>query len=75
MAPKSGHSGLSRPPSRVHAVGEAVNRATALPYIGKRNILGGQAFIYEDLGEDELAELGEIRTPTVSDLFMAKVGG
>ncbi|MFT4768914.1 MAG: ABC-2 type transport system ATP-binding protein [Glaciecola sp.] len=59
----------------VHALGDAVNRAEQLPYIGKRNILGGKAYIFEGLGSQELAGLGEIRTPSVSDLFVAKVGG
>jgi ABC-2 type transport system ATP-binding protein len=59
----------------VHALGEAVNRAEQLPYIGKRNILGGKAFIFEGMAHAELAGLGELRTPSVSDLFVAKVGG
>ena len=59
----------------VHAVGEAVAKAEALPYIGKRNILGGKAYIYENMSPGELAGLGELRTPSVSDLFVAKVGG
>jgi ABC-2 type transport system ATP-binding protein len=59
----------------VHAVGEAANRAEQLPYIGKRNILGGKAFIFEGMSRGELAGLGELRTPSVSDLFVAKVGG
>jgi len=59
----------------VHAVGEAVARAAEIPHIGTRNILGGKVFIYEDVAPAELAGLGEQRTPSVSDLFMAKVGG
>ena len=58
----------------VHALGEAARRAEELPYIGKRSILGGSAFIFEDLAAAELEGLGELRTPSVSDLFMAKVG-
>lgn len=59
----------------VHALGDAVHRAEELPYIGKRNILGGKAFIFEGMGFGQLAGLGELRTPSVSDLFVAKVGG
>ncbi len=59
----------------VHAMGESVAKAEELEYIGKRNILGGHAFIFEGLGRAELAGLGELRTPSVSDLFVAKVGG
>ena len=59
----------------VHALGDAVQRAEEIPHIGKRNILGGKAFIYEGLTAGEAASLGERRTPSVSDLFVAKVGG
>lgn len=59
----------------VHALGEAVARAEALEYIGKRSILGGKAFIFESSASPDLASLGETRTPSVSDLFVAKVGG
>ncbi len=58
----------------VHAVGEAAARAQEIPHIGKRSILGGKAFIYEGIDRDVLAPLGELRTPSVSDLFVAKVG-
>jgi ABC-2 type transport system ATP-binding protein len=59
----------------VHAVGEAAVRAEAIPYLGKRSILGGKAFIYEGVERTLLEPLGELRTPSVSDLFVAKVGG
>jgi ABC-2 type transport system ATP-binding protein len=59
----------------LHAVGEAVARAEAIPHVGKRSILGGKAFIYEDVDRSLIAPLGECRTPAVADLFMAKVGG
>ncbi|MFK8041187.1 ABC transporter ATP-binding protein [Congregibacter sp.] len=59
----------------VHALGDAALRAAQMPYIGKRNILGGKAFIFEKANGSELAGLGDVRTPSVSDLFVAKVGG
>ncbi|WOJ96207.1 ABC transporter ATP-binding protein [Congregibacter brevis] len=59
----------------VHALGDAAVKAAQMPYIGKRNILGGKAFIFEKANGAELAGLGELRTPSVSDLFVAKVGG
>jgi len=59
----------------LHAVGDAVARAEAIPHVGKRSILGGKAFIYEDVDRSLIAPLGECRTPAVADLFMAKVGG
>ncbi len=59
----------------LHVVGEAAARAEAIPHIGARTILGGKAFIYENVDRELLAPLGELRTPSVSDLFVAKVGG
>lgn len=59
----------------LHAVGEFVAKAEAIPHVGSRSILGGKAFIYEGLERELLQSLGEIRTPSVSDLFVAKIGG
>lgn len=59
----------------VHALGEATAKAEALPYIGKRNVLGGKAYIFEGMDLTDLRGLGEVRTPSVSDLFVAKVEG
>ena len=59
----------------LHAVGEAVARAESIPHVGKRTILGGKALIYEGIAAESLAPLGEIHTPSVLDLFVAKVGG
>jgi ABC-2 type transport system ATP-binding protein len=59
----------------LHAVGESVAKAASIPHVGKRSILGGKAFIYEGIERESLASLGELRTPSVSDLFVAKVGG
>lgn len=57
----------------LHCVGEAVSRAEAIPHLGKRSILGGKAIIYEDIDRHLLTPLGECRTPSVSDLFVAKL--
>ena len=59
----------------LHAVGENLARAEQIPYVGKRSILGGKALIYEGVDRASLKALGELRTPSVSDLFVAKVGG
>ena len=59
----------------LHVVGDAVARAQAIPHIGSRTILGGKAMIYEGISRDILESLGELHTPSVSDLFVAKVGG
>jgi ABC-2 type transport system ATP-binding protein len=59
----------------LHAVGDNLARAEQIPYVGKRSILGGKALIYEGVDRASLKQLGELRTPSVSDLFVAKVGG
>ncbi len=59
----------------LHTVGDAVAKAEAIPHVGSRSILGGKAIIYEDTARELLQPLGELRTPSVSDLFIAKIGG
>lgn len=59
----------------LHVVGEAAARALEIPHIGKRSILGGKAIIYEGADRSSLDSLGELRSPSVSDLFVAKIGG
>jgi ABC-2 type transport system ATP-binding protein len=58
----------------LRAVGSAVSRAEAIPHVGQRPLLGGKAFIYQGIGREALAPLGELRTPSLADLFVAKVG-
>ena len=57
------------------ATGDGVSRAGEIPFIGRRSIPDGAAFIYRDIGADVLAPLGEVRTPSLSDLFVAVVTG
>jgi ABC-2 type transport system ATP-binding protein len=59
----------------LHAVGDAVAKAEGIPHVGARGILGGRAIIYEGIQRESLAPLGELRTPSVADLFVAKLGG
>ncbi len=59
----------------LHVVGEAVAKAEAIPHVGTRSILGGKAIIYEGIERELLETLGTLRTPSVSDLFVATVGG
>ena len=75
-----GHIVLNRPLAELeasfvelHCVGEALARAESIPHVGKRSILGGKAIIYEDIDRHLLTPLGECRTPSVSDLFVAKL--
>ena len=58
----------------VHVVGAAVEQAQGHRPISERSILGGKAMIFEDADRDALAQLGQLHTPSVSDLFIAKMG-
>ncbi|MDQ2076827.1 ABC transporter ATP-binding protein [Marinimicrobium sp. ABcell2] len=52
---------------------EQVAAAQALQPIHSRPILGGRAMIFEDVARAQLEPLGETRTPTLADLFVAKM--
>ena len=60
---------------QLNAVGEAAVKAEGIPHLGSQSILGGKAIIYEGIDRQSLAPLGELRTPSVSDLFVAIMGG
>jgi ABC-2 type transport system ATP-binding protein len=64
---------LSQRYYEVHAVGAAVQAAQALDPISERAILGGKAFIFEDADRASLQALGDVQTPSISDLFVAKM--
>lgn len=57
----------------VHVVGPAVEQAQQLNPISERSILGGKAMIFESVDRERLGELGQIHTPSVADLFIAKM--
>ena len=52
---------------------EKVDEARALQPISERSTLGGSVFIYENIAKEKLAALGPSRTPSVADLFVAKM--
>ncbi len=52
-----------------------VEAARSLKPFYEREIFGRVAMIFERRNESELAPLGETRTPTVADLFVALMGG
>ncbi len=52
-----------------------VDAARALKPFYEREIFGRVAMIFDRRSESELAPLGETRTPTVADLFVALMGG
>ena len=52
-----------------------VETARSLKPFYEREIFGRVAMIFDSRNESELASLGETRTPTVADLFVALMGG
>lgn len=60
---------------QLNAVGDAATKAQGIPHLGSHSILGGKAIIYEGIERESLAPLGELRTPSVADLFVAMMGG
>ena len=55
--------------------GENAERARRLAPIHEREVFGKKILMFEDVARDRLAGLGELRTPALADLFVAKVKG
>jgi ABC-2 type transport system ATP-binding protein len=60
---------------QVTANPEQARRARALTPFYEREIFGRVALFFEGRTRDELSEFGELRTPTIADLFVAKMQG
>jgi ABC-2 type transport system ATP-binding protein len=54
---------------------EGADQARALGPISTREIFGKQVMLFEGVDRERLAGLGEVHTPSVADLFVAKVRG
>jgi ABC-2 type transport system ATP-binding protein len=52
-----------------------VDAARALKPLSEQTLFGQHVFLFEDKNADELSKLGDIRTPGISDLFVAKMTG
>lgn len=52
---------------------DAVAAARALAPIYEQQIFGRSIFLFDSVERDRLAELGEVRTPSIADLFIAVV--
>jgi ABC-2 type transport system ATP-binding protein len=55
--------------------GESADRARGLNPIYERDVFGKKVMIFQGLDRERLRSLGEIHTPSVADLFVAKVKG
>jgi ABC-2 type transport system ATP-binding protein len=61
--------------SEVMVKPENAAAARALSPLHERQVFGRSIFIYDRADRERLAELGEVRTPSLADLFVAIVGG
>lgn len=57
------------------ASGENVDAARKFNPIHERDVFGKKVLMFEDVSRDSLRDMGEVRTPGVADLFVAKVKG
>ena len=57
------------------ATGEDADAARQLNPIYEREVFGKKVLMFEDVSRDRLQGMGEVRTPGVADLFVAKVKG
>jgi ABC-2 type transport system ATP-binding protein len=53
---------------------EQVAAARSLKPIHERQVLGGSVFLFERVDRQQLAAIGDVRTPRIADLFMAVIG-
>ncbi|MEO0367378.1 MAG: ABC transporter ATP-binding protein [Pseudomonadota bacterium] len=59
--------------TEVEVKADLIERAKSFNPISETRMLGGQLMIFENTPRDVLAELGSCRTPSVADLFVAKM--
>ena len=59
----------------VMSSGEEAIKARGLGPIAENEMFGKTVFIFEGVSRENLGGLGELRTPSVADLFVAKVKG
>jgi ABC-2 type transport system ATP-binding protein len=52
-----------------------MSAALALHPVARREVLGRQVFLYDGIDPSVLSPLGDVRTPSVADLFVAKLSG
>ena len=57
------------------ASGENADRARQLNPIFERDVFGKKVLTFEGINREQLTGLGELRTPDIADLFVAKVKG
>ena len=53
---------------------EKAAAARALKPVNERQVFGGSILLFDGVDRQQLAELGEVRTPSIADLFVAVMG-
>jgi ABC-2 type transport system ATP-binding protein len=61
--------------AQLYATPDRAEAARALKPLNERQLLGRCVFLYEDADQQALSALGEVRQPSVVDLFVAKMQG
>ncbi|MCH8248253.1 MAG: ABC transporter ATP-binding protein [Proteobacteria bacterium] len=59
--------------TEVAASGDAADRARGLGPIAENQMFGKSVMLFEGVNREQLQEFGELRTPSVADLFVAKI--
>src|SRR4051794_23997470 len=67
--------GLAERYAQVNVNPDQAVRAREMKPFYEREVFGRVAMFYEDRSPDELGALGEVRTPSIADLFVAKMQG
>lgn len=67
--------GLAERYAQVNVKPDQVERARGLQPFYQREVFGRVAMFFEGQPADALASLGDVRTPSISDLFVAKMQG
>jgi ABC-2 type transport system ATP-binding protein len=67
--------GLAERYAQVNVKPDQAARARELKPFYEREVFGRVAMFYEGRSPDELGSLGEVRTPSIADLFVAKMQG
>jgi len=67
--------GLAERYAQVNVKPDQAERARSLKPFYEREVFGRVAMFFEGQPADELATLGEVRTPSISDLFVARMQG
>jgi ABC-2 type transport system ATP-binding protein len=75
IALDSSVEGLAERYVQVNVKPDQAERARGLKPFYEREVFGRSAMFFEGRPPEELASLGEVRTPSISDLFVAKMQG